>query len=108
MLTRAALMTSSHSKAMVHYADSVLSETVDLLRTKKMWDDTLVIFTSDNGGAIYGNGSAGGNNWPVWKSRVAYGEMSHFFKCDCGRARDPDRVRCHAAQCHLDPVAPAP
>eukprot|EP00729_Bicosta_minor_P010333 gene10333-23677_t len=31
----------------------------------EMWNETLVIFTTDNGGAIYGNGSAGGNNWPL-------------------------------------------
>ena len=51
--------------AMVHYADSMLSETIALLHAKEMWNETLVIFTTDNGGAIYGNGSAGGNNWPL-------------------------------------------
>ena len=29
------------------------------------FNDTLIIFSTDNGGAIYGNGSAGGSNWPL-------------------------------------------
>jgi arylsulfatase A-like enzyme len=51
--------------AMVHYADTVLGEVVDLLAERQMWNNTLLVFVSDNGGAIYGNGSAGGNNWPL-------------------------------------------
>jgi len=51
--------------AMVHYADTVLGEVVDLLAQRQMWNNTLLVFVSDNGGAIYGNGSAGGNNWPL-------------------------------------------
>eukprot|EP00959_Pyramimonas_sp_CCMP1952_P126523 2646350-Pyramimonas_sp.AAC.1 len=33
------------------------------MKTKGMWDNTLVIFTSDNGGPIYEPGAA--NNYPL-------------------------------------------
>lgn len=51
--------------AMVNYADTKMGEVVDLLMLKQMYNDTLIVFTTDNGGAIYGNGSAGGSNWPL-------------------------------------------
>jgi len=66
---KTAILEEGHTRqlytAMVHYAYSMLSETIALLHAKEMWNETLVIFTTDNGGAIYGNGSAGGNNWPL-------------------------------------------
>lgn len=30
-----------------------------------MWDNTLFVFSADNGGPIYFNGSGGANNWPL-------------------------------------------
>ena len=35
------------------------------LKAKGMWDDLLIVFSTDNGGPIYGNGSAGANNYPL-------------------------------------------
>lgn len=49
--------------AMILYMDEVIGELVEALKTKGMWDNTLVVFSSDNGGAIYEPGSA--NNHPL-------------------------------------------
>jgi arylsulfatase B len=49
--------------AMVAYMDDVVGRLVDAVKAKGMWDDTLIWFMSDNGGAIYNPGSA--NNWPL-------------------------------------------
>ena len=37
---------------------------MDALKQKKMYDNTVIFFSSDNGGPIYDNGSAGANNYP--------------------------------------------
>ncbi|CAK0817376.1 unnamed protein product [Prorocentrum cordatum] len=49
--------------AMVLYLDETIGAVVDAMKTKGMWDNTLVIFTSDNGGPIYEPGAA--NNYPL-------------------------------------------
>jgi len=38
---------------------------VDALKQKGLFENTLITFSSDNGGPIYGNGSAGANNYPL-------------------------------------------
>ena len=35
------------------------------LKAKGMYDDLLIVFSTDNGGPIYNNGSAGANNYPL-------------------------------------------
>ena len=46
------------------HVDSLLSIPFYTLRKeKKMWDNTLVVFTTDNGGPIYEPGSS--NNYPL-------------------------------------------
>jgi len=49
--------------AMVLYLDDAIGEVVQALKAKYMWEDTLVVFTSDNGGPIYEPGGA--NNYPL-------------------------------------------
>jgi arylsulfatase I/J len=51
--------------AMVHFADAMVGNVTAALKAKGMWDDLLVVFSTDNGGPIYGNGSAGANNFPL-------------------------------------------
>jgi len=51
--------------AMVHFADAMVGNVTAALKTKGMWDDLLIVFSTDNGGPIYGNGSAGANNYPL-------------------------------------------
>jgi len=49
--------------AMVLYLDDAIGEVILALKAKHMWEDTLVVFTSDNGGPIYEPGGA--NNYPL-------------------------------------------
>lgn len=49
--------------AMVAYMDGVVGQIADALKAREMWDSTLMLFTSDNGGAIYY--PAGANNHPL-------------------------------------------
>merc|ERR1719158_585825 len=48
---------------MTLYMDDVVGELVASLKSKGMWEDTLVVFTSDNGGPVYEPGAA--NNHPL-------------------------------------------
>jgi len=49
--------------AMTLYLDDMVGKVVAALKAKHMYDDTLIVFTADNGGPIYEPGSA--NNWPL-------------------------------------------
>jgi arylsulfatase I/J len=51
--------------AMTNYVDMHIGQVVDALKAKGMWDNTFMVVSSDNGGPIYRNGSAGGNNFPL-------------------------------------------
>ena len=50
---------------MVSFADAAVGNVTADFKAKGMWDDMLVVFSSDNGGPIYNNGSAGANNYPL-------------------------------------------
>jgi len=43
----------------------MIGNVTDLLRAEGLWNDTLVTFSSDNGGPVYSNGTSGGSNWPL-------------------------------------------
>lgn len=49
--------------AMLLYLDESVGKIIQALHAKDMWDDTLIIFAADNGGAVYEPGS--GNNHPL-------------------------------------------
>ena len=51
--------------AMVNLMDTKIGDVVDALKTKGMYDNTVLFFSADNGGPIYGDGSAGANNYPL-------------------------------------------
>jgi len=51
--------------AMVNFADDMVGNLTAAFKRKGMWDDLLVVFSTDNGGPIYNNGSAGANNFPL-------------------------------------------
>ena len=55
--------------SMVYYMDGVVAQITDALRAKKMWEHTLLLFTSDNGGPIYFPGS--GSNHPLKGGKMA-------------------------------------
>merc|ERR1719242_2183068 len=50
-------------QSQVNLLDDIVGEIVDALKEKGIWDDTLLIFQSDNGGSIQTE-SAAGNNYP--------------------------------------------
>mmetsp|Transcript_9953 Transcript_9953/g.29567 ORF Transcript_9953/g.29567 Transcript_9953/m.29567 type:complete len:437 (-) Transcript_9953:305-1615(-) len=45
--------------------DDSVSEVVQALRRTQLWESTLLVFHSDNGGEIMGAGICGGNNFPL-------------------------------------------
>ena len=45
--------------ALAHYLDGMVGNVVSELRQQQMWDDTLMVFSSDNGG------DSAANNWPL-------------------------------------------
>jgi len=51
--------------AIVAWIDEAIGKAIELLRSRGMWDDTLVVVSSDNGGPMYEGGRAGANNWPL-------------------------------------------
>ena len=51
-------------KAMVMIMDEVVGNITNALKAKGMWDNTLVIFSSDNGGPVDLQENAA-NNWPL-------------------------------------------
>ena len=51
--------------AMVMIMDEVVGNVTDALKAKGMWDNTLMIFSSDNGGPVYPLSENAANNWPL-------------------------------------------
>mmetsp|Transcript_13788 Transcript_13788/g.50210 ORF Transcript_13788/g.50210 Transcript_13788/m.50210 type:complete len:561 (+) Transcript_13788:81-1763(+) len=51
--------------ALVTFMDEMIGNVTNALRDKGMWANTLVVFSSDNGGPIYYNGTGGANNFPL-------------------------------------------
>lgn len=49
--------------AMTEYMDDTIKNLTEAFKAKGMWNNTLVVFTTDNGGPIYEPGSA--NNYPL-------------------------------------------
>ena len=49
--------------AMANYMDDQVGQLVNAFKAKGMWENTLFVYFSDNGGAAYLPGS--GNNWPL-------------------------------------------
>jgi len=56
-------LTRHQYAAMVLYMDDAVGEIVQALKAKQMWANTLVVFSSDNGGPIYD--PSGANNYPL-------------------------------------------
>ena len=51
-------------QAMVSVADNVTGHVVELMKAKGMWDNTIMVVMSDNGGA-----PCGGSNYPLQDPR---------------------------------------
>ena len=57
--------------AMVNMLDDVVGDVADALKARGMWDTTLLLVFSDNGGPVYLNGSSGANNYPLRGGKVS-------------------------------------
>jgi len=57
--------------SMVSFMDAAIGNVISALKDKGLYDNTLVVFSSDNGGPIYLNGSAGANNYPLRGGKVS-------------------------------------
>mmetsp|Transcript_100598 Transcript_100598/g.288277 ORF Transcript_100598/g.288277 Transcript_100598/m.288277 type:complete len:575 (-) Transcript_100598:574-2298(-) len=57
--------------AMVHFLDSAIGNVTDAVKARGMWDNTLIVFSADNGGPVYRNGTPGANNWPLKGGKAA-------------------------------------
>ena len=55
--------------AMAKYLDDVMRDLVTTLKSKNMWENTLLVVSSDNGGPIYPNGGA--NNFPLKGGKIS-------------------------------------
>ena len=51
--------------ALVAFIDDRVGAVVARLEERAMWDDLLIVMSSDNGGPIYSSGAAGANNFPL-------------------------------------------
>lgn len=51
--------------AMTRFLDSAVERVTKMLKTRGMWDNTLIVFSADNGGPIYARGDAGASNYPL-------------------------------------------
>ena len=55
--------------AMVAYLDDVIGNLTAALKARNLWDNTLIVVSSDNGGPVYPGGGA--NNYPLKGGKVS-------------------------------------
>ena len=51
--------------AMVSYMDDAIDDLVTAYKQNSLWENTLMVFSADNGGPIYRWGDPGANNFPL-------------------------------------------
>jgi len=57
--------------SMVYFVDEAIGNVTKTLKAEGVWDNTLIIVHADNGGPIYSDGHAGGNNYPLKGGKLA-------------------------------------
>lgn len=77
--------------AMTYYMDETIGVLLDKLVEKGMWNNTLVVFVTDNGGAIYKPASA--NNWPLKGGKYSDWEGGVRTNGAIGGGYVPENVR---------------
>lgn len=72
--------------AMVRFLDDAVGNVTTALQTTSLWDNTLIVMCSDNGGPIYQNGTSGANNFPHRGGKMSnWCEISRIH-ADCARS----------------------
>ena len=69
------ILTSPRSAGMVGALDESVGEVVAALEEKGILDNTIIVFSTDNGGAANGYDGSRGSNWPlrsVWNIFAPY------------------------------------
>uniref|UniRef100_A0A914VN18 Sulfatase N-terminal domain-containing protein n=1 Tax=Plectus sambesii TaxID=2011161 RepID=A0A914VN18_9BILA len=76
---------------MVNAVDTAVGDVVQYLKANGLYDNTIIIFSSDNGGAV----DFGGNNWPLRGAKFTLwegGTRTHGF------VHAPQHVQKHAVR----------
>ena len=68
----------SQYHGMVYILDNIIGNITYMLKSKNLWDNTLIVFSTDNGGSLWLESNAG-NNYPMkggkfvpWEGSVKY------------------------------------
>ena len=96
--------------AMISHLDGLLPSVVSALKAKGMWNNTLFVVTSDNGGPLAKTGApglqstSGGNNWPLRGGKI--GLMEGGIRLNAfvsgGLIPEPLRGSTHSGWAHLE------
>ncbi|KAH8061785.1 sulfuric ester hydrolase [Aureococcus anophagefferens] len=79
-------------EAMASFVDDSVGRVEAALRARGMWRDSLVVFATDNGGAV-GFDADSGNNWPLRGGKYSDFEGGVRGVCFVAGGRLPDRMR---------------
>merc|ERR550534_3022661 len=87
--------------AMCTFWDEVIGNVTKALKESEMWENTLLVFSSDNGGPTYWSlnktfqHGAGANNWPLRGSKLLAGKVEfeslHLFLVDSYQKKCEER-----------------
>ncbi len=69
-------------QAMISVADNVTGLVVQLLKEKGMWENTLIVVSSDNGGARCKT-----SNYPLKGAKKRWSQISGFCQCGCSEVK---------------------
>eukprot|EP01065_Artemidia_motanka_P035480 TRINITY_DN43383_c0_g1_i1.p1 TRINITY_DN43383_c0_g1~~TRINITY_DN43383_c0_g1_i1.p1 ORF type:complete len:536 (+),score=179.18 TRINITY_DN43383_c0_g1_i1:86-1609(+) len=81
-------------QAMITAVDESIGEVTAALKARGMWADTLLVWTSDNGGPVYGGGGA--NNYPFRGGKIS--QMEGGFRVPALIAGGVVPVSMHGAE----------